>query len=308
MAGGDIINPAEDLASIGPTKFYLGTHRPNWLWREDIDFPLCVSYRTIAEIVTPRPATCGWMLDSGAYTQLRDHGRWTLEPIRYVQEVDRLDREVGRLEWAASQDYMCEPWVIHGGWHDDHYYAGTRQFIDPDHTMTDDELVAEHQRRTVDNFLECCRWWPEFSDEANPIMPSVQGWTIPQYLRCEQMYKDAGVDLSEYPVVGLGSVCRRQGTAEITALAEILTPRIALHGFGVKTRGLLATNRFTSADSLAWSYEAAKTDPLPGHQHKHCNNCPVYARRWRDRLMAALGEVDCGTWQECLPIPWDLAA
>ena len=41
-----------------------------------------------------------------------------------------------------------------------------------------------------------------------------------------------------------------------------------LHGFGVKTRGLLATNRFTSADSLAWSYDAGdgtgslQTNPL----------------------------------------------
>jgi hypothetical protein len=236
------------------------------------------------------------MLDSGAYTELKDHGRWTVEPIRYVQEVDRFDREIGRLEWAAPQDWMCEPWVIHGGWHNGQLYKGTGL------------SVAEHQRLTVANFVELTRWWPEFSDEENPIMPSVQGDTMPSYLHCIRLYEEAGIDLSQYPVVGLGSVCRRQGTEEITALAEMLTPRLALHGFGVKKRGLLAAaDRFTSADSLSWSYDARRSAPLPGHKHGNCASCLDYARQWRTRLLAQLEDAHIGMWQEALELGWEAA-
>lgn len=295
--GRRVIHPAEDIAWIDPTEIYLGTHHRNWLWRPDIDFPLCVSYRSLAAAVTLRPSTVRWMLDSGAYTELKDHGRWTVEPIRYVQDVDRVDREVGSLDWAAPMDWMCEPWVIEGGWHDGQHYAGTHL------------SVLEHQKRTVANYLECVRWWAEFSDDECPIMPSLQGWAIPDYERCVRMYEDAGVDLTGCPVVGLGSICRRQGTAEITYLAEMLTPRFAIHGFGVKTRGLLATRRFTSADSMAWSYDAYRSAPLPGHQHQTCSNCPEWARRWRDGLLARLQEASTGTWRQCLPLTWaDLAA
>src|SRR5579862_4574422 len=109
MSARDIIDPAEDITAID-FGFYVGTHHPGWLWREDIDFPLFVCYRRIAPILNLKPATSGWALDSGAFSELKDHGRWTVDPIRYVQDVDRIDREVGRLEWAAPQDWMCEPW------------------------------------------------------------------------------------------------------------------------------------------------------------------------------------------------------
>ncbi len=226
-------------------------------------------------------------------------------PQRYGQRT-----EFNTPDNAAAQDHMCEPWVIYGGRHNGRTYTGTRPLIDPDHRMSFDELVGVHQRLTVANYLECVRWWPEFSGEQCPLMPTLQGWTIPQYQRCTQMYEDAGIHLPDYPVVGLGSVCTRQGTAEITALAELLTPRLALHGFGVKTTGLLASNRFTSADSSAWSYDARHAAPLPDHEHRHrhCGNCLDAARRWRAHLLAQLAQAGTGTWQDCLPLTWETAA
>jgi hypothetical protein len=301
--GHPVTDPAEDITAKDPLCFYLGTHRPNWLWDPAADFPMCVSHNTLAPILSLRPSTRGWFLDSGAYTKLKDEGRWPdspgepAEPIRYVQDVDRFDREIGNMEWAAGQDWMCEPWIIRGGWHDGAFYKGTGL------------SVAEHQRRTVANFLELIRWWPEFSDAECPFMPALQGWEIPEYLHCARLYEDAGIDLSSYPVVGLGSVCRRQGTGEITALAEMLTPRLALHGFGVKTRGLLAADLFTSADSASWSRTARYEPGIPGHEqlHKTCANCLDFARRWRDGLLGQLDDADTGTWQEALPLTWAAA-
>jgi hypothetical protein len=59
-----------------------------------------------------------------------------------------------------------------------------------------------------------------------------------------------------------------------------------LHGFGVKTQGLGAYgDRLASADSLAWSYDARRSEPLPGHSHKTCSNCLEYAASWRAELL-----------------------
>lgn len=247
--------------------FYLGTHRPGWLWNPGVDGPLFVSHRALARYRTLRPATCGWALDSGGFTELSAYGEWRTSPQEYVRAVARYDREIGSLEWAAPQDWMCEPFIT----------AGTGL------------SVAEHQRRTVANFLLLKDLWRAESDQECPFMPVLQGWQIDDYHRCIELYERAGEHLEDYPIVGLGSVCRRQGTAEITALVRSLTPRYALHGFGMKTRGLLAVgDRLESADSLAWSYNARRSAPLAGHLHKNCANCAIYAARWRARLLDLL--------------------
>jgi hypothetical protein len=100
------------------------------------------------------------------------------------------------------------------------------------------------------------------------------------------MYQAAGVDLTSYPVVGIGSVCRRQGTEEIGKLVASIGQRYPLHGFGVKTLGLASYGEhLSSADSLAWSYEARLSAPMPGHSHKSCSNCLTYASAWRARVL-----------------------
>jgi len=63
----------------------------------------------------------------------------------------------------------------------------------------------------------------------------LQGWELRDYARCVAMYRGAGVGLRDYPVVGVGSVCRRQATEEIAELAAAphVTPEVAL-GFGLR--------------------------------------------------------------------------
>jgi hypothetical protein len=123
--------------------------------------------------------------------------------------------------------------------------------------------------------------------------PVLQGWQLPDYLRCVDLYQRAGVDLAAVPIVGVGSVCRRQGTKEaariITALTERV-PGIRLHGFGIKTTGLADYGHLlASADSMAWSYHARRRAPLPGHTtHKNCANCLPYALAWRTRALTGL--------------------
>lgn len=66
---------------------------------------------------------------------------------------------------------------------------------------------------------------------------------------------------------------------------------LRLHGFGIKKQGLeLCADYLTSADSMAWSFDARRTYPLPGCTHKSCQNCLRYALRWRADLLAPLAQ------------------
>jgi hypothetical protein len=259
--------------------FYLGTHQPHWLWTPAAAFSLFVSRRTLSRCKTVRPATCAWALDSGGFTELSTYGEWLTSPAEYVRDVARWDREIGRLEWAAPQDHMCEPWIL----------AKTGL------------TVGEHQARTVENFLLLGEIWPGESDAECPFMPVLQGWTLADYERCADRYAAAGVVLEDYPVVGLGSVCRRQDSEQIGAIVSAFTPQYAVHGFGVKTGGLLRYGyRLTSADSLAWSYAGRREPPMAGHPHKNCANCLQFAARWRERVLAAVAAADGRGHQEPL--------
>ena len=255
------------------TSFYLGTHHQDWLWSGAAAFPLFVSHRALARSRTLRPATCRWALDSGGFTELSTHGQWRTTAAEYVQAVARYDRQIGQLEWAAPQDWMCEPAIIHGG----NGFPGTHL------------SVEEHQRLTVANFLELRELWPNVSDRPCPFIPVLQGWTLGDYVRCRELYRAAGVDLAAQKVVGLGSVCRRQSTLRIGLIVGLFADELRLHGFGVKTSGLSSYgSQLASADSMAWSYDARRSAPLPGHRHGHCGNCAEFARIWRDDLLDRL--------------------
>ena len=247
--------------------FYLGSHMPNWL--EVADIPLFISHRRLSGRRTLPQARTWWALDSGGFSELSLYGTWKTSPETYVSAVVRYDTEIGQLGWAAPQDWMCEPVML----------AKTGL------------TVAEHQRRTVANFVYLQELWEHVSDEDCPFMPVLQGWELEDYRRCWRMYEDAGVNLIEYEVVGLGSVCRRQATEEIGDIVETLLerdPGLPIHGFGVKKTGLAHYGHLlTSADSMAWSYDARRKAPLDGcTTHINCANCLIYATRWYEQVIA----------------------
>lgn len=77
--------------------------------------------------------------------------------------------------------------------------------------------------------------------------------TVHEYERCHDLYDRAGIDLTREPLVGLGSVCRRQATGEAHDIIRRLRARgiTRLHGFGVKTLGLRRYGHLlTSADCM----------------------------------------------------------
>lgn len=251
------------------TLFYLGTHMPNWLGHPatPADVALFVSHRRLAGRRTLPRAHVRWALDSGGFSELSLYNEWRATPTEYVAAVRRYDEEIGNLDWAAPQDWMCEPFM----------------------TAKTGLSVVEHQRRTVANFVQLSDLWGD--DLSNPFMPVLQGWERDDYLRCVDLYERAGVDLTAYPVVGLGSVCRRQATGEIGDIVSALLrldPGMPLHGFGVKKLGLERYGHMlNTADSMAWSFEARRQPPLPGCTHSNCANCLRYALGWRSGVVEA---------------------
>lgn len=98
--------------------------------------------------------------------------------------------------------------------------------------------------------------------------------------------------MASLPLVGVGSVCRRQASFMTSFLFFTLgLEGLKCHGFGLKTQGLRnevqqLSSGLVSADSLAWSSTARRERPLSGHTHKNCANCLEFALLWRDRLPA----------------------
>lgn len=245
------------------TTFCLGTHMPNWV--EQTDVPLFISRRRLAPYRTLPRARGPVRIDSSGFTELAMHGRWTVSERQYAGEVRRFVSEIGNIVWAAAQDWMCEPAILKS-------------------TGLD---VAEHQRRTVANYLELRSLAPDL-----PWVPVLQGWRAEDYLRHADAYLAAGIDLAALPVVGLGTVCRRQNTAEGEGVVRRLTAGgLRLHGFGFKVLGLERLGPLmTSADSMAWSFRARKEGRrlCRNGRHRACANCLEWALAWRRRVLVAL--------------------
>lgn len=237
--------------------FWLGTHMPNWLGTAGV--PLMVSRRRLHLRKTFPQAISPWVLDSGGFTELTMFGEWTINAGRYAAEVRRFNDNVGLLEWAAPQDWMCEPFVL----------AKTGK------------TVAQHQALTVRNYLDLSTLWPD-----GPFIPVLQGQTEDDYLRHVDAYGAVGIDLTKQKIVGLGSVCRRQGSAEIGDIVDRLhSLGLRLHGFGCKTRAVqLYGSKLASADSLAWSYRGRHVRPCPNGPGS-CASCLHFALAWRERVI-----------------------
>jgi len=259
-------------------RFYLGTHMPHWLGLTDV--PLFVSRRTLCRRKSLPRALGPWALDSGGFSELSMYGEWRTTAEQYVAEVRRYRDEIGNLEWAAIQDWMCEPFIT----------AKTMPGVP--HRM----VVRWHQVFTVLSLRQLRDMAPDL-----PWAPVVQGWEERDYVDHVAMYAAEGFDLTTEPIVGVGSVCRRQGTHEAERIFRRLHGMgLRIHGFGVKTTGLARYHdALGSSDSLAWSFGARYEPPLPGHTHKSCANCLEYALLWRDRVLAGMerDQLNLLTWR-----------
>ena len=169
-----------------------------------------------------------WILDSGAFSQILNHGEFIESPEDLGRQAIRWQK-CGNLLRAVSQDYMCEA-----------------------HMLEKTGLtVRQHQEKT-------CERWKRFHAVVGDLgMPVLQGFRPQEYVEHLGMYGD----LPDW--VGVGSVCKRNGNPssvlEVLGSIKSARPSLKLHGFGLKTTALAwgaIRDLLFSADSMAWSYAA----------------------------------------------------
>jgi hypothetical protein len=252
-------------------RFYLGIHRSNWL--PMVTTPVFISRRVFPKGPFPRAAG-RYAIDSGGFTELQLHGEWTITAAEYVAFLRRAWAECGPFDFAAGMDWMCEPVVISGGRVGPMVFVGTHL------------SVEEHLQRTVANAVELDILAPDL-----PIVKTVQGFRLPEYMRCLDLYEAAGIDITTGRWA-IGSVCRRQHMDEAADIIDAIRARGVpnLHGFGFKIQGLRQCwDSLTSADSMSWSKAGFYAGPCQhppyatGRQPQSEANCLPYALAWRER-------------------------
>lgn len=174
-----------------------------------------------------------WVMDSGAFTEISTHGHYRASEEEYAEHIERWSR-VGNFKAAATQDYMCEPWIIEK--------TGLS--------------VAEHQRLTIERYDRL----RELTDKT--LLPVIQGFTPDEYVSHIEQF---GSRLENGRWVGVGSVCRRNKHPEqiedVLLAIKAKRPDLRLHGFGLKITALASgavRELLHSADSMAWSAAARR--------------------------------------------------
>lgn len=213
-------------------RFYVGLHQPSDAQHFDNAF---VSINRLRDRRSPFVAH-RWVMDSGAFTELSNHGRYRHSVSEYADDARRWIGN-GQLDAVVAQDWMCEPFIL-------------------DRTGL---TVADHQRLTIARYDELLA---ALSDTGVYILPVLQGFAPAEYATHVDAYGDR---LAHGAWVGVGSVCKRQGDpAAIVAVLEVIKarrPDLRLHGFGVKLTALKhagVRDLLDTADSMAWSYAARK--------------------------------------------------
>lgn len=226
-----------------------------------IDMPIMCSDLRLKRVKRLKRAGAAVMIDSGSFT-IHDQGKDFDPPEQYADRIRHYMTEVGGVVSAAIYGEMCEAPIL----------AKTGSTIE------------RNQHMTVESYCTLSQLAPEV-----PWLAELQGWDERDYHRCVDLYLAAGVDLTTLPRVGLGTICRREGTEEARRIARSIAARgIKLHGFGVKDPKSLDA-AFLSADSFAWSYGARKrTRECPHGIVRWERNCPEFLRDWRDRILAAM--------------------
>jgi hypothetical protein len=233
-------------------QYFIGTHKPHWLTLSHL--PLFISNRTLATRKRLPRAVCDWALDSGGFTEINTFGDWQTTPEQYVAQVRRYASEIGRLQFASQQDWMCEPSVL----------------------RKTGFSIRQHQAFTVANFLTLKHLAPEL-----PWMPVLQGWEVGDYLNHAELFERCGIELAKLPRVGVGSICRRSASSAPILIGYLMAHledlNIKPHAFGAKTSILEnAGGMIASADSMAWSFHERKHKT--GNQNKFSAAAAWYER------------------------------
>jgi len=232
-------------------NFYVGTDD---LMRCGLLERSMISATRLAKDKNPKFNPKTWMLDSGAFSQIANHGEFTMSVTQYAQLIQRY-ADKGDLTCAVAQDYMCEPIA----------------------REATGKSVREHQHMTTRRYFHLLEELRNNFCNVE-LMPVLQGWEPLDYVEHLRLYEDvwahrrsiAGYlyyfdeewrapERPEY--IGIGTMCKRNGNpGEVEHILDLLLPRLTnykVHLFGIKKTALnyaAIRDRIHSADSFAYDF------------------------------------------------------
>lgn len=220
--------------------------------------PMLVSYGRLVAAKSLPVASAPWVCDSRGFTELAQHGEWTITVEQYAADLVRYADEIGQLVWAAPQDWP----------------------VTPDLLARTGLTEAEHQARTVAAVVRL----RELVGDRVPVICVVTGLDAAGYLRHVELYRAAGIDLREerHPI-GVGALVGRNPSEVRDILRALFAAGLRrMHGFGVKGAQLDQGAPFLeSIDSAAWSAGARhRGGECPHGTVKWERNCPHAAIEW----------------------------
>ena len=220
---------------------------------EKIKYPVFMSISCLKDRKSPLDHK-DWMMDSGGFTMISQHGKYTISETEYIEHINRHNPLL-----AFCQDWMCEGFIL----------------------KKTGLTIKEHQKRTLESYLS-------LSAKSDKMRPVLQGWYLEDYLRHLDMYANSKVDMSQ--LFGVGTVCSRNGNPRV--ILDLLSgikrrvPEIQLHGFGVKTQALaMCAPLLYSADSMAWSFTGRMSKICDWCNKANCANCLEFALLWRRKIL-----------------------
>ena len=229
-------------------------------WRKDeVGLRVWTGFdRRMLHLVTQHPVA----LDSGGFVA---SVLYRGSPFTVPQYMDLC--AAAPWTWFASMDMTCEPEI-----------AG------------DEETVQDRFAGTVRLNRECLREARE-RGIADRFVPVVQGHRVEHYLRCI----DKMPDLSRFPLIGIGSMCRRHVEDDEVGILRIVEAldrafrgtKCRFHCFGLKTTWmseLRAHPRVRSVDSQAWGMHARIDARKAGISKSNAYLATVMADWYRDQL------------------------
>lgn len=229
-------------------RFFTGLHQPSDARHFDAAF---VSVNRLRKRKGPFVVE-DWIMDSGAFTEISTHGHYRHGVDEYASQIKRWKTN-GNLLAAVAQDYMCEPFIVEK--------TGLS--------------VPEHQRLTIERYDAL-----KAADTGVYILPVLQGFAPSDYVEHIRAY---GKRLAHGMWVGVGSICKRNGTPDAVAAVLLAIknerPDLRLHGFGLKTTSIahpLVRSMLETADSMAWSF-AARIAGRNGNDYRE-------AKRWTENI------------------------
>ncbi len=205
-------------------------------------------------------------LDSGGFVSAV---RYRGYPWTVAQYLDLC--AAAPWQWFASADLCVEPEVAHDRGEVFDRISGTAR-------LNRECLIAAREHGIEDRFV-----------------PVAQGWHPHDYLRC----LDRMPDVSGFPVLGVGSMCRRhvEGDTDILRVVDVLdralgTSPVRLHLFGLKTTGMAELHghpRIASVDSQAYGVSARQAARKGGFSKTNTYLARVMAAWYRQQktLLAA---------------------